>query len=179
MAMTAQIGILGLIGLVALGLAANAQDPLTQWWYGHIVQIAPLFYLDNTIEEVEGMPPDTPLEPAGRSIDVRQGCYVRHSQMVRVMRDEAERYGHYSLAAESMYDHPYQRISKRTDADLARVGGRYSDEWHVQHMIDRARWCRNRSCRSIPSWRKHPRPSTTWRATWSPMPRSACRTTRR
>ena len=103
---------------------------------GGIVQIAPLFYLENTIEEVEGVRPYTPLELAGREIYVREGCYVCHSQMIRPMRDEVERYGHYSLAAESMYDHPFQWGSKRTGPDLARVGGRYSDAWHVDHLID-------------------------------------------
>ncbi len=103
---------------------------------GGIVQIVPLFYLENTIEEVEGVRPYSPLELAGREIYLREGCYVCHSQMIRPMRDEVERYGHYSLAAESMYDHPFQWGSKRTGPDLARVGGRYSDEWHVQHMID-------------------------------------------
>ena len=103
---------------------------------GGLVQIVPLFYLDNTIEEVEGMRPYTPLELAGRDIYIREGCYVCHSQMVRPMRDEVERYGHYSLAAESMYDHPFQWGSKRTGPDLARVGGRYSDEWHVDHLTD-------------------------------------------
>jgi cytochrome c oxidase cbb3-type subunit 2 len=101
---------------------------------GGIVQIVPLFYLDNTIEEVEGVRPYSPLELAGRNIYVREGCYVCHSQMIRVMRDEHERYGHYSLAAESMYDHPFQWGSKRTGPDLARVGGRYSDAWHVAHF---------------------------------------------
>lgn len=103
---------------------------------GGIVQIAPLFYLENTIEKVEGMRPYTPLELTGREIYIREGCYVCHSQMIRPMRDEVERYGHYSLAAESMYDHPFQWGSKRTGPDLARVGGRYSDEWHVDHMRD-------------------------------------------
>ena len=98
------------------------------------MQIVPLFYLDNTIEKVEGMRPYSPLELAGRDIYVREGCYVCHSQMIRVMRDEVDRYGHYSLAAESMYDHPFQWGSKRTGPDLARVGGRYSDDWHVAHM---------------------------------------------
>ncbi len=102
---------------------------------GGIVQIVPLFYLENTIEEVEGMRPYSPLELTGREIYVREGCYVCHSQMIRPMRDEVERYGHYSLAAESMYDHPFQWGSKRTGPDLARIGGRYSDDWHVQHMI--------------------------------------------
>jgi len=103
---------------------------------GGIVEIAPLFWIDNTIEEVDGMRPYTPLEQAGRDIYVREGCYTCHSQMVRPFRDEVERYGHYSLAAESMYDHPFQWGSKRTGPDLARVGGRYSDEWHVQHLKD-------------------------------------------
>ncbi len=101
---------------------------------GGIVEIAPLFWIDNTIEKVDGMRPYTPLEQAGRDIYVREGCYACHSQMIRPFRDEVERYGHYSLAAESMYDHPFQWGSKRTGPDLARVGGRYSDEWHVQHL---------------------------------------------
>ncbi|MBH0115107.1 cytochrome-c oxidase, cbb3-type subunit II [Novosphingobium sp. YJ-S2-02] len=103
---------------------------------GGIVEIAPLFWIDNTIEKVEGMRPYTPLEQAGRDIYVREGCYVCHSQMIRPFRDEVERYGHYSLAAESMYDHPFQWGSKRTGPDLARVGNRYSDSWHVQHLTD-------------------------------------------
>ncbi|SIQ15575.1 cytochrome c oxidase cbb3-type subunit 2 [Rhizobium sp. RU20A] len=103
---------------------------------GGIVEIAPLFYLENTIEKVEGMRPYTPLELEGRNIYIREGCYVCHSQMIRPFRDEVERYGHYSLAAESMYDHPFQWGSKRTGPDLARVGGRYSDEWHVQHLTE-------------------------------------------
>ncbi len=101
---------------------------------GGIVEISPLFYLENTIEDVEGVRPYSPLELAGRDIYVREGCYVCHSQMIRPMRDEVERYGHYSLAAESKYDHPFQWGSKRTGPDLARVGGRYSDAWHVDHM---------------------------------------------
>jgi cytochrome c oxidase cbb3-type subunit 2 len=103
---------------------------------GGIVQIAPLFYHENTIEKVAGMRPYTPLELVGRNIYVREGCYTCHSQMIRPFRDEVERYGHYSLAAESMYDHPFQWGSKRTGPDLARVGNRYSDEWHWEHMID-------------------------------------------
>ena len=101
---------------------------------GGIVEIAPLFWIDNTIEKVEGMRPYTPLEQAGRDIYIREGCYTCHSQMIRPFRDEVERYGHYSLAAESMYDHPFQWGSKRTGPDLARVGGKYSDDWHVQHL---------------------------------------------
>jgi cytochrome c oxidase cbb3-type subunit 2 len=103
---------------------------------GGLVEIAPLFWIDNTIEKVEGMRPYTPLELAGRNVYIREGCYNCHSQMIRPFRDEVERYGHYSLAAESMYDHPFQWGSKRTGPDLARVGKRYSDEWHVQHLID-------------------------------------------
>lgn len=103
---------------------------------GGLVQIVPLFYLENTIEKVEGVRPYTPLELAGRDIYIREGCYVCHSQMIRPMRDEYERYGHYSLAAESMYDHPFQWGSKRTGPDLARVGERYSDEWHVDHLTN-------------------------------------------
>lgn len=103
---------------------------------GGLVQIAPLFWLENTIEDVEGMRPYTPLELTGRDIYIREGCYVCHSQMIRPMRDEVERYGHYSLAAESKYDHPFQWGSKRTGPDLARVGARYSDEWHADHLRD-------------------------------------------
>jgi cytochrome c oxidase cbb3-type subunit 2 len=103
---------------------------------GGIIEIVPLFYLRNTIEKVEGMRPYTPLELAGQKIYMREGCSVCHSQMVRPLRDEVERYGHYSLAAESMYDHPFQWGSKRTGPDLARVGGKYSDEWHRQHLVD-------------------------------------------
>ncbi|KAB2913358.1 MAG: cytochrome-c oxidase, cbb3-type subunit II [Hyphomicrobiaceae bacterium] len=103
---------------------------------GGIVQIAPLFWVESTIEKVRGMRPYTPLEQAGRDIYLREGCYTCHSQMIRTLRDEVERYGHYSLAAESMYDHPFQWGSKRTGPDLARVGGKYSDQWHAEHMIN-------------------------------------------
>ena len=103
---------------------------------GGLVQIVPQFYLDNTIEKVDGMRPYTPLELAGKDIFIREGCMNCHSQMVRPLRDEVERYGHYSLAAESMYDHPYLWGSKRTGPDLARVGGLYSDAWHVDHMTN-------------------------------------------
>ena len=103
---------------------------------GGLIQMAPLAYMDNTIEKVEGMRPYTPLELKGRDIYIREGCYVCHSQMVRPLRDEVERYGDYSLAAESMYDHPFQWGSKRTGPDLARVGGKYSAEWHVDHLKD-------------------------------------------
>jgi len=101
---------------------------------GGIIEIVPLFYLKNTIEKVSGMRVYTPLELAGRNVYIREGCYVCHSQMIRPFRDEVERYGHYSLAAESMYDHPFQWGSKRTGPDLARVGNRYSDDWHVAHL---------------------------------------------
>jgi cytochrome c oxidase cbb3-type subunit 2 len=103
---------------------------------GGLVEIVPLFYLKSTIETVQGMRPYTPLELAGRNIYVREGCYLCHSQMIRALRDEVERYGHYSLAAESMYDHPFQWGSKRNGPDIARVGGKYTDAWHVAHLID-------------------------------------------
>ena len=103
---------------------------------GGMVQIAPLFRVEQTIEKVDGVRPYTPLELAGRGVYIREGCYTCHSQMIRPLRDEIERYGHYSLAAESMYDHPFQWGSKRTGPDLARVGGKYSDAWHVQHLIN-------------------------------------------
>jgi cytochrome c oxidase cbb3-type subunit 2 len=117
------VALLGLFALVTVAI-------------GGLVQIAPLFWIDSTIEKVEGMRPYTPLEQAGRNIYMREGCYVCHSQMIRPFRDEVERYGQYSLAAESMYDHPFQWGSKRTGPDLARVGGRYSDEWHRAHLKD-------------------------------------------
>ncbi len=103
---------------------------------GGLVEIAPLFWIKNTIEKVQGVRPYTPLELAGRDIYIREGCYTCHSQMIRPLRDEVERYGHYSLAAESMYDHPFQWGSKRTGPDLARVGGKYSDAWHRDHLVD-------------------------------------------
>jgi len=103
---------------------------------GGLVEITPLFYLKSTIEKVDGMRPYTPLELLGRNIYIREGCYNCHSQMIRPFRDELERYGHYSLAAESMYDHPFQWGSKRTGPDLARVGGKYSDDWHKKHLHD-------------------------------------------
>jgi len=103
---------------------------------GGLFELVPLFMMKSTIERVQGMRPYTPLELAGRNIYVREGCYVCHSQMIRTLRAEIERYGHYSLAAESMYDHPFQWGSKRTGPDLARLGNKYSDEWHRDHMID-------------------------------------------
>src|ERR1700748_2702793 len=103
---------------------------------GGLVEIVPLFYLKSRIEKVDGVRPYTPLELAGRNIYVREGCYNCHSQMIRPLRDEVERYGHYSLAAESMYDHPFQWGSKRIGPDLARVGGKYSNDWHYAHLTE-------------------------------------------
>jgi cytochrome c oxidase cbb3-type subunit II len=103
---------------------------------GGLVEIVPLHTIESTIEAVEGMRPYSPLELVGRNIYIREGCYVCHSQQIRPFRDEVERYGHYSLAAESIYDHPFQWGSKRTGPDLARVGGKYSSEWHVAHMTN-------------------------------------------
>ncbi len=103
---------------------------------GGLVEIVPLYTIETTIEKVRGVRPYSPLELVGRNVYVREGCYVCHSQMVRPFRDEVERYGHYSLAAESMYDHPFQWGSKRTGPDLARVGGKYSNEWQVVHLKD-------------------------------------------
>ncbi|PWV61705.1 cytochrome-c oxidase, cbb3-type subunit II [Plasticicumulans acidivorans] len=102
---------------------------------GGLVEIVPLFYINETVEKVDGVRPYTPLELRGRDIYQREGCYLCHSQMVRPFRDEWLRYGHYSLAAESKYDHPFQWGSKRTGPDLARVGGKYSNQWHVQHLL--------------------------------------------
>lgn len=101
---------------------------------GGLVEIVPLFRMETTIEPVKGVRPYTPLELAGFNVYLSEGCYNCHSQQIRPLRDEVERYGHYSLAAESMYDHPFQWGSKRTGPDLARVGGRYSDAWHIEHM---------------------------------------------
>lgn len=121
-------GLLIVLTLVAIGI-------------GGLVEIVPLHYIDNTIEEtrdpdtgLEMVRPYTPLELRGRDIYQREGCYLCHSQMIRPFRDEDLRYGHYSLAAESKYDHPFQWGSKRTGPDLARVGGKYSNEWQVQHL---------------------------------------------
>lgn len=103
---------------------------------GGLVQIVPLFTIESTIEKVDGVRPHTPLELAGYNIYLREGCYNCHSQMIRPFRDEVERYGHYSLAAESMYDRPFQWASKRTGPDLARVGGKYSNDWQIAHLVD-------------------------------------------
>lgn len=115
------VGLLTILTLLAIGV-------------GGLVEIVPLFYINDTIEDVEGVRPYTPLEQRGRDIYQREGCYLCHSQMIRPFRDEDLRYGHYSLAAESKYDHPFQWGSKRTGPDLARVGNKYSNEWHVQHL---------------------------------------------
>lgn len=115
------IGLMAVLTMVAISV-------------GGLVEIAPLFFIDKTIEKVEGVRPYTPLEQRGRDIYMREGCYTCHSQMIRPFRDEKLRYGNYSLAAESQYDHPFQWGSKRTGPDLARVGGKYSNEWHVQHL---------------------------------------------
>ncbi|MEM8811151.1 MAG: cytochrome-c oxidase, cbb3-type subunit II [Pseudomonadota bacterium] len=123
-------------GILERNVSLLAVASLVTVLIGGIIEIVPLFYIKNTIEKVEGMRPYSPLELAGRDIYIREGCYLCHSQMIRPFRDEVERYGHYSLAAESMYDHPFQWGSKRTGPDLARVGGRYSDDWHVAHLID-------------------------------------------
>ena len=101
---------------------------------GGIVEIVPTFTIETTVEHVKGVRPYSPLELAGRDIYVREGCYLCHSQMIRALKDEVERYGHYSLAAESMYDHPFQWGSKRIGPDLARVGGKYSNDWHYAHL---------------------------------------------
>jgi cytochrome c oxidase cbb3-type subunit 2 len=103
---------------------------------GGLVEVVPLFTIETTVEHVQGVRPYSPLEQRGRDIYVREGCYVCHSQMIRALRDEVERYGHYSIAAESMYDHPFQWGSKRIGPDLARVGGKYSSEWHYAHLIN-------------------------------------------
>ena len=113
--------VIGVLGVIAIG---------------GLVEITPLFYLKSTIEKVDGMRPYTPLELAGRNIYVREGCYNCHSQMIRPFRAETERYGHYSVAGEFVYDHPFQWGSKRTGPDLARVGGRYSDDWHRVHLAN-------------------------------------------
>jgi cytochrome c oxidase cbb3-type subunit II len=103
---------------------------------GGIVEIVPLFRIETTIERVQGMRPYTPLELIGQNIYIREGCYLCHSQQIRALRDEVERYGHYSLAAESMYDHPFQWGSERQGPDLARIGGKYSNEWHTAHLTN-------------------------------------------
>ncbi len=116
------IGLLAVLTMLAISI-------------GGLVEIAPLFFLKDTVEKVDGVRPYTPLELRGRDIYQREGCYLCHSQMIRPFRDEALRYGHYSLAAESQYDHPFQWGSKRTGPDLARVGKKYSNEWMTQHLV--------------------------------------------
>ena len=112
-----------LIGLVLLVIS-----------FGGLVEIVPLFFQKSTTEPVAGLKPYSPLRLAGRDVYIREGCYGCHSQMIRPLRAETERYGHYSVAGESVYEHPFQWGSKRTGPDLARVGGRYSDEWHRTHL---------------------------------------------
>ncbi|UCE89295.1 MAG: cytochrome-c oxidase, cbb3-type subunit II [Pseudomonadota bacterium] len=104
--------------------------------FGGLVEIVPLFFLKDTTEPVAGLKPYNALQLEGRDIYIREGCYVCHSQMIRPFRAETERYGHYSVAGEFVYDHPFQWGSKRTGPDLARVGGRYSDEWHRVHLLN-------------------------------------------
>jgi len=104
--------------------------------FGGLAQIVPLMYQAETVTPLPGVKPYPPLELAGRDIYIREGCYTCHSQMVRTLRHETERYGHYSLAGESVYDRPFQWGSKRTGPDLARIGGRYSDDWHRVHLIN-------------------------------------------
>ncbi len=103
---------------------------------GGIVEVVPLFTIETTVEHVKGVRPYSPLEQRGRDIYTREGCYTCHSQQIRALRDEVERYGHFSLAAENMYDHPFQWGSKRIGPDLARVGGKYSSDWHYAHLIN-------------------------------------------
>jgi cytochrome c oxidase cbb3-type subunit II len=103
---------------------------------GGIVEVVPLFTIETTVEPVKGVRAYSPLEQRGRDIYVREGCYLCHSQQIRALRDEVERYGHFSLAAESMYEHPFQWGSKRTGPDLARVGGKYSSDWHYAHLVN-------------------------------------------
>ena len=117
------------IGLMAVLIAVAVS-------FGGLAEIVPLMYQADTIKPLPGVVPYPALQLAGRDVYVREGCYNCHSQMVRTLRFETERYGHYSLAGESVYDHPFQWGSKRTGPDLARVGGRYSDDWHRVHLID-------------------------------------------
>ena len=117
------------IGIMALAIAAVIS-------FGGVTEILPLIYQAEAIEPLPGMKPYPPLELAGRDVYVREGCYNCHSQMIRPFRAETERYGHYSLAGESVYDRPFQWGSKRTGPDLARVGKRYSDDWHRVHLIN-------------------------------------------
>jgi cytochrome c oxidase cbb3-type subunit 2 len=117
------VGLLGVLTAVAIS-------------FGGLAEIVPLYFSGQVTEPAPGVEPYSALELEGRDIYIREGCYVCHSQMIRPLRAETERYGHYSLAGESVYDHPFQFGSKRTGPDLARVGGRYSDEWHRVHLIN-------------------------------------------
>ena len=126
---------------------------------GGLIEIAPLFTIDETVEVPDDLRPLTPLELAGREIYIREGCYACHSQMVRSLADEIDRYGAYSLASESAYDHPMLWGSKRTGPDLARLGGKYSDDWHVAHLTDpRA---------VVPTSIMPPLPTSAFAAQWS------------
>ena len=116
-----QVGLLGVLTAIVISVAG-------------LVEIVPLYYTGQVTQPSAGVKPYPALELEGRDIYLREGCYNCHSQMIRPMRAETERYGHYSLAGESVYDHPFQFGSKRTGPDLARVGGRYSDEWHRAHL---------------------------------------------
>ena len=117
------VGLLGIFIVIAIS-------------FGGLVQITPLIFQKDTTEPVEGLKPFTALQLEGRDIYIREGCHNCHSQMIRPLRAETERYGHYSVAGESVWNHPFQWGSKRTGPDLARVGGRYSDKWHEVHLID-------------------------------------------
>ncbi|RZA20106.1 MAG: cytochrome-c oxidase, cbb3-type subunit II [Lysobacteraceae bacterium] len=117
------------VGLLAVLIAVVVS-------FGGLAEIVPLMYQAETIKPLPGVKPYPALQLAGRDVYIREGCYNCHSQMVRTLRFETERYGHYSLAGESVYDRPFQWGSKRTGPDLARVGGRYSDDWHRVHLID-------------------------------------------
>ncbi len=117
------IGLMGLLILIVVSI-------------GGLVEILPLFHMDETTKPVDGLKPYTALQLEGRDIYIREGCHVCHTQMVRPLRAEVERYGHYSVAGEFVYEHPFLWGSKRTGPDLARVGGRYSDEWHRVHLIN-------------------------------------------
>ena len=117
------------VGLMAMLIAVVIS-------FGGLAEIVPLMFVAETVEPVPGLTPYPPLQLAGRDVYVREGCYNCHSQMIRTLRFETERYGPYSLAGESVYDRPFQWGSKRTGPDLARVGGRYSDDWHRVHLLD-------------------------------------------
>ena len=143
---------------------------------GGIVEIAPLFTIHETVEEAPDMRLYTPLELAGRNIFIREGCYACHSQMIRTLRDEVERYGPYSLAVESKYDHPMLWGSKRTGPDLARIGGKYSDLWHVTHLLNPRDVVPNPTCPPIVGWRETRSIRMIWRSTSRHSGLSVCHT---